>query len=164
MGCDMTSLVTTIVGVIVLTVLSDMMLPEGQTSKYIKFVVGIIVVYVMVSGITALFDKDNSALAWGDIDTISIDSEYMQYVLDANCQAYEATCVSALEASGYASAEVSVQCIQQDYSVVVQSVEVNISNCGISSENNNIDIVVQDIVSTLSYLLSIDTEQVSVCQ
>lgn len=164
MGCNMTGLVTTIVGVIVLTVLADMMLPEGQTSKYIKFVIGIIVVYVMISGISNLVDSSTMVLADISLDSVSIDDDYISYIVDANSLSYEATCVSALEASGYYDTDVTVVCVHSDYSINVESVEINISKCGISSQNDNIDIVVQDIVSTISYLLSIDSQQVSVCQ
>ncbi len=164
MGCNMTGLVTTIIGVIVLTVLADMMLPDGQTSKYIKFVIGIIVVYVMISGISTLLDSSTTVLADVSLDSVSIDEDYMAYIVDANSQSYEATCMSALEASGYYETEVTVVCVQSNYSVDVESVEVNISKCGISSQNDNIDIVVQDIVTIISYLLSIDSQQVSVCQ
>ncbi len=163
MGYNMVGLLTTIVGVIILTVLADIMLPEGQTSKYIKFVIGIIVVYVMIGGIVAFFGSAEIATDVCNYD-VELDDAYMLYVSKTTCDSYASRCISALDSVGYRGAEVAVICSIDNYSVNIKRVDINISKCGISKEKDNIDIVVHDIVSTISYLLSIDTSQVSVCQ
>lgn len=160
-GVTMANLVATVVGVIVLTVLADMMLPEGQTSKYIKLVTGIIVVYVMVSGVSTIFNQDWTETTFS-VDATLIDQEYIDYIIQANASVYEQTCVSALTASGY-EAEADVVCVHQDYIVAVQSVTINISETSISGTENNIDIVVQDIISVVANVLSIESSMVSVC-
>lgn len=46
--------VVTVAGIVILSVLCDVILPEGQTRKYIKTVVGVIVTLVMLQPIVSL--------------------------------------------------------------------------------------------------------------
>lgn len=54
----MTAWIISIVGVVVLGVLVDVMLPEGSTAKYIKGVFGLIALAVMIAPLPKLFNKD----------------------------------------------------------------------------------------------------------
>lgn len=54
----MTAWIISIVGVVVLGVLVDVMLPEGSTAKYIKGVFGLIALAVMIAPLPKLFNRD----------------------------------------------------------------------------------------------------------
>lgn len=54
----MTAWVISIVGIVVLGVMVDVMLPEGSTAKYIKGVFGLIALAVMIAPIPKLFNKE----------------------------------------------------------------------------------------------------------
>lgn len=51
----MSSAITTIVGIALLSVLCDIILPDGSTKKYIRTVVGVVVTLVVVNCILQLF-------------------------------------------------------------------------------------------------------------
>ena len=50
--------VITVAGIAILSVLCDVILPEGQTRKYIKTVFGVVVTLVIVQPLIGLFDGD----------------------------------------------------------------------------------------------------------
>lgn len=54
----MNAWIISIVGVVVLGVLVDVMLPEGNTAKYIKGVFGLIALAVMIAPLPKLFNKE----------------------------------------------------------------------------------------------------------
>jgi len=50
--------IMSITGIVLISVLVDIILPEGQTNKYIKGIVGLMVVYVIISPLPKLLKMD----------------------------------------------------------------------------------------------------------
>lgn len=71
--------VVTVAGIAILSVLCDVILPEGQTRKYIKTVVGVIVTLVMLQPIVNLI---GNAPTWNKQVSSHYDIEVQQTYLD----------------------------------------------------------------------------------
>lgn len=76
----MTAWIMSIVGVACLGVLLDIILPEGQTNKYVKGVFALMVIFVIIAPLPKLVKKDI------DFDSlmngVSIDQSYLSQTID----------------------------------------------------------------------------------
>ena len=68
--------VVTVAGIAILSVLCDVILPEGQTRKYVKTVFGVVVTLVIVQPLIGLFDSSDLFSFSGD----SLDGIQEQYI------------------------------------------------------------------------------------
>lgn len=60
--------ILTVVGIAILTILCDVILPDGQTRKYVKTVMGIIVTFVIIQPLVGLFTSPPQ------LDELSVNS------------------------------------------------------------------------------------------
>ena len=68
---DMTSWIVSVCGIALLSVLVDVILPDGKIQKYVQVVVGIVLTFALLSPISRIFaDKYSS--------TISIDNNFSE--------------------------------------------------------------------------------------
>ena len=71
--------VVTVAGIAILSVLCDVILPEGQTRKYVKTVFGVVVTLVIVQPLIGLFDGGGLfSFSSGNID--GIQQQYIESV------------------------------------------------------------------------------------
>ena len=70
--------VVTVAGIAILSVLCDVILPEGQTRKYVKTVFGVVVTLVIVQPIIGLFTGDGWSLANDNMN--NIQQQYIESV------------------------------------------------------------------------------------
>lgn len=124
-----------IVGVIVLSVLVDIVLPEGQMNKYIKGIFAVLLIYMLISPVVALVKKD-----------ISLDD-----ILDFG-------------ASGYEENTAYIQSINTDrLDIAKEQIAAMLENKGISGANivifsaaNNINLVDYVVVELYNGLCGLD--------
>ena len=81
----MGSWVVTVAGIAILSVLCDVILPDGQTRKYIKTVFGVIVSLVIIQPVVALFSHD---VVGGVVEseTIEPQQQYIESVVNRQNQ------------------------------------------------------------------------------
>ena len=70
--------VITVAGIAILSVLCDVILPQGQTRKYVKSVFGIVVTLVIIQPVIALLSGDYR-LSWSMSNDVSSDIQ-QQYI------------------------------------------------------------------------------------
>ena len=68
--------VVTVAGIAILSVLCDVILPEGQTRKYVKTVFGVVVTLVIVQPVIGLFNGDR----WFSFNGGALDDVQEQYL------------------------------------------------------------------------------------
>ena len=71
--------VITVAGIAILSVLCDVILPEGQTRKYVKTVFGVVVTLVIVQPLIGLFD-DGGWFAFNSGEGSDIQQQYIESV------------------------------------------------------------------------------------
>ncbi len=69
MGFDMASWIVSVCGIALLSVLVDVILPDGKMQKYVQVVVGVVLTFAILSPISHLFAKNNFL-------DISVDSNF----------------------------------------------------------------------------------------
>lgn len=113
--------VVTVAGIAILAVLCDIVLPEGQTRKYIKTVIGVVVTLVMIQPLVN-FISGSSIAADGTSDKtfdVEIQQSYLDMVEEKQLQTQLTTVCGILQARN-----VDVKVISVDKSartIVLQS-------------------------------------------
>lgn len=72
--------VVTVAGIAIFSVLCDVILPEGQTRKYVKTVFGVVVTLVIVQPLIGLFSGNLDFLPSVSDDKAMIQEQYIQNV------------------------------------------------------------------------------------
>ena len=71
--------VVTVAGIAILSVLCDVILPEGQTRKYVKTVFGVVVSLVIIQPLIGLFSEGGASIIF-DNGSISPQEQYIESV------------------------------------------------------------------------------------
>ena len=71
----MTGWILSIVGMVLTVTLSEIMLPEGKTAKYIKGVISLMIVYVVIAPIPALLQSKIDINTFFDFSSASYESD-----------------------------------------------------------------------------------------
>ena len=71
----MSGWILSIVGMVLTMTLTEIMLPEGQTAKYIKGVVSLMVVYVVIAPVPALLQSKIDINSFFDFSSASYESD-----------------------------------------------------------------------------------------
>ena len=146
----MSGWVLSVTAVICLTVLLDIIMPDGQMKKYVKGIVSIIVIFVIITPL--------ASIAVGEFDltkgNITIDSDMLDY-LESTSDRYRETQLEAMLSDDDITADVK---IENDNGK--KKVEVIIQNQVLSE--NEMNILKQKVKDTVTDFLGIDSGSVSV--
>ena len=140
-----------IVAVIIATII-EMLLPEGSSKKYIKVVVGIYILFTIVSPvITKITNKELKLSDIIDLDeyieAASSDNTYNELEKSNNeniKEVYIASLKSDIEGKiankGYNADSIEVE-VQDNDEYTINSITISVSKLDEKEENNNIEIV-----------------------
>lgn len=146
----MSGWVLSVTAVICLTVLLDIIMPDGQMKKYVKGIVSIIVIFVIITPL--------ASIAVGEFDltkgNITIDSDMLD-TLESTSDRYRETQLEAMLSDDDITADVK---IENDNGK--KKVEVIIQNQVLSE--NEMNILKQKVKDTVTDFLGIDSGSVSV--
>ncbi len=149
-------------GIILLTVLADVILPDGQTRKYIKTVLSVVVVFVMLSPLPKLLSGGFSSDFFGDSMPV-VQENYLSEVRRQKTLRLARSAENKLAAEGYKKTSVTVRTVEETGTaeVTVVSVYVDVSKAEISDEKNNAARN-EDIIKIVSEYFSVSPSQVTV--
>ena len=146
----MSGWVLSVTAVICLTVLLDIIMPDGQMKKYVKGIVSIIVIFVIITPL--------ASIAVGEFDltkgNITIDSDMLDNI-ESTSDRYRETQLEAMLSDDDITADVK---IENDNGK--KKVEVIIQNQVLSE--NEMNILKQKVKDTVTDFLGIDSGSVSV--
>lgn len=133
-----------VVGAVCLGVLLEIVMPEGQTTKYVRGAFSLLVIFVVVSPLPSFF-KNGVKLELGEI-AITTDGEYLSAVGERVEGERKLTVENALLENGYeAVVEVSVE---DGNPTKIVEIVVKIDESVLAGENENTYISsVQEIVA-----------------
>ncbi|MGI5841702.1 MAG: stage III sporulation protein AF [Christensenellales bacterium] len=143
-----------IAGVSLLSVLIDVVLPNGQTNKYIKGIFSFIMVFVIISPIPSLLvDGFKLDAIFAENSGIVIEKDFIYQVNRTKLTFLENQIETELEKQGLLNVEVVVNGDIFDFSMKIKNVYVDLSNLVINPKDKHIDIkktvsqIVLDFVS-----------------
>ena len=113
-----------IVGVVSLGVLIEVLLPEGENSKYIRGIFSIIVIFVIISPLPKLAKGDYVNGFTAPTQEISIDEEYYDSVKEDIQARLADNLQKKLEKAGYNDLTYNIQ-FDKDYVYIIDKITVD---------------------------------------
>ena len=106
----MTGWILSIVGTVLTITLTEMMLPEGNTAKFIKGVISLMVIYVVLAPIPAIFQSKIDINSFFDFNTGSYESDasFIEIIKEDKQSSLTSELNAALKGNGLSRASVNV--------------------------------------------------------
>ena len=137
----LSSWVVSIVGIVLLGIVADVILPQGQTNKYIKSIFSIITIFVIVSPLPKLFDNlANTDEILFSQEAVFVDDSFVDGIKELKKQKEEAFLHDLFEQNDIFGAKAQIVEKSDSYIFVVDFVSINIKNAVIQNKDKNINI------------------------
>ena len=149
------SWVLSLVGVVIITALVEIIMPEGNVGKYVKGILVLFTIFVMVSPITNI---SIGSLFLGDYQ-ITLDGDYLEGVNAEKVSYYISQIEERLVVGGYEKVGVNVDWENIDGELKINNIYVDLCNAVIKVDKSNIDIY-NNIKDIIIGVVDIDKEDI----
>lgn len=148
-----------IVGIVILTLIVDIILPEGQTNKYIKSVFAIITVFVIASPLPLLFNGsiDINGILKNEEASV-VDTTFLEGIKQERISVIKNELKKEYLKSGIDNVDIEISC-KDDLKFVIEKIFINVKNSVIVGSDKNINIK-EKVLSITITLLDISQESV----
>ena len=148
--------------VILMTVISLYIIPEGKLGKHVKGIFSVLIIFVIINPVIN-FDMDNflDKVETGN-QTVNIQYNYIDFVYKKRTENSRLQIEKALEDIGVIDSIVKIDyVITNTFSYSIKNVFINLEKSVIKSDKEHIDII-EEIKKIVSNLLLIGDELISV--
>ena len=135
----MNGYLVTLLGVIVLGVLIDVILPSGSISKYISGIFAIFVLFVIISPIITFIKNDYKITDYFTNVDIELNEKLLYNMNETKLNALETSIQEELNADGYCNVIIDIQFELVEENVKITQVLVDLTNLVINNLNANIN-------------------------
>lgn len=158
----MGSWILSLVGIITLGVLLDILIPEGQTNKYIRGIFSVITVFVIISPLPNGFKKNFNIEKLFEFENISfeLDESFISGVYLKSSDYRENSTEKILTRNGYDGAKVKIV-KKIDNLSEIDYVNINLQGAVIPAHKSHINIA-NEIKTIVADYLEIETESVRI--
>ncbi len=146
------SWIMAVVGISVLGVLVDLVMPDGQTKKYIKGVFAFIVVLVIISPLPSLLNKEFSINDIFEENAIVIQEDFVYQVNRDRLETLENMIEADLKEQGISNVSVKISANIFTNKMKIEAVFVDLSQVVINQNLEHIDINELVAKSVLKYV------------
>lgn len=159
---ELSNWILSIAGIICVSVIVELILPDGQMNRYIKGIFSFIIILVVIMPIPKLLYRDLDFSNIFDNSGYEIDSDYLYQVNLDKMNSVKNEIENQIEKRGYLNVVVSINCDIFDNSMQYKSIFVDLSDLVISgqAEHNNISKIKKDISSIIMAIIDIDEEAI----
>ncbi len=155
------SYMLSIVGVVLLFIVIELILPNGKSAKYIRSILGIFLVFVIVAPLAKLKNLDFNALLSENNVTYQLDYDYLYQLHLKEAQELQQNIILLLKDKGIEGAEVIVTIEQESLDLQINKIFVDLSGAVISKNQEHI-INYTTLKTIISEYASIDKDKVVV--
>lgn len=128
-----------VLGIVIISVLVEIILPSGQTAKYIRSILAVFVVYVLVNPIISFLNNDFDLKKYLTVDQIKLNHTLLDNLYQSQIQAKQTDLENKLKEEGYLNVEVVLVYEIVEEEIKISKVKVDIKNLVITSNNTNIN-------------------------
>lgn len=136
----MTAWILSIAGVTVLSVLVDLILPSGQTAKYIKNVFAFIMILVIISPLPSLLKGNFKINEIFESEEIVLQENFIYQINKDKLDQLEKNIESEIEEAGMQNVDVSISADVFSYQMKIKEIYVDLSDLVIDENVGHIDI------------------------
>ncbi|MGN1208455.1 MAG: stage III sporulation protein AF [Christensenellales bacterium] len=149
-----------VVGIVLIGVLVDLILPEGEMQKYVKAVFSIFVVFVMVSPVLKIdLNKINFDAFVYNKNSVQVNENFLKNYNNAYKENLEKVCEQQLENAGFSGVCVEICLNLSNSKFEIKEVQANLANLVINANKVHID-KYQEIKSVIISVLGIESDKV----
>ena len=147
----MTAWILSIAGVTILSVAVDLILPSGQTAKYIKNIFAFVMILVIISPLPALIKGNFNVNDIFESEEIVLQEDYIYQVNRDKLTALEEEIASSLEEKGIKNVVVTINADIFQIEMKILEVDVDLSDLVIDENSGHIDIekAITEVVNRL---------------
>jgi hypothetical protein len=124
-----------IAGAAILCLLADLIMPEGSTKKHIRSILSIITLFIILSPLPALINKD-----WRIdnlfTDEIKPDQRIIDNVFAEQITLLEESLENKLSEDGYNNTKIDITGYEKDEAIKVKAVSVNMFQCATKTQSD----------------------------
>ena len=135
----MSGYLLTLLGVILLGVLVDVILPSGSTAKYISGIFSIFVVFVIVSPLLSFIKKGYNLKDYFSNEQIELDNKLLGSFNKAKFSKLERDIEQELANNGYENVSVCITLDTEENELKIQTIQVDITKLVIKAKDENIN-------------------------
>ena len=134
------SWILSIAGVITLSVLTELILPEGQMNKYVKTILSFIIVLTIIIPIPKLLKTENLKLSFYASD-VQLQEDFLYQNNINKISKLEKLIIDSLEKKGYEKITISINANIFESPYIVEGVYVDLSSLVINKNQEHKDII-----------------------
>ena len=150
------SWILSIVGVVVIGVVVELIMPEGNISKYIKGFLAIFIVFIMINPLTNITIDD--VFAPGDY-VLNLDNDFLQEVNEDRIREYKLLLQETLSEEGYEDVSITFDTKSKNGKLEIVSIFVDLSKVVLNEKVENINIY-NNIKNIIKNAIQIDSEDI----
>lgn len=128
-----------VLGIVIISVLVEIILPSGQTAKYIKSILAVFVVYVLVNPIITFFKSDFDLSKYLNTNNIELNQTLLKDMYKNQIETKEKDLENLLQTKGYEQVEITLVYEISEDCMNISKVKINIENLVITSNSENIN-------------------------
>ncbi len=127
-----------ICGVVLLSVLMDLIVSDGKIAKYQKSIMSLILIFVIVSPLPKLLKNDVDFSSFFD-NNISYNEEYTEVFMSQQKTILEKGLEQNLKQNGFDGVKIEIWADFEDNALKINNVFVDLQNLVLSQENEHIN-------------------------
>lgn len=148
--------IISVTGIVALTLLVDIILPEGESNKYVKAVMSILTTFVLIQPLPGVLSENFDVGEYFEIDTVSADEGLSSKLDEIKTDYWENTITAVLNSNGVKNADIKVVLDEEKDFVV----KVYLQNIVIADNQNHI-FITKLITQIFEDKLGISAERIS---
>lgn len=159
---DISSWIMSIAGIICLSVIVELVLPDGQLNRYIKGIFSFIILLVIISPIPSLLGKSFDFPNIFDYGDVRVDEDYIYQLNLDRINLVKGEIEDDIEESGYQNVVIYINCDIFDNAMQFKSIFVDLKNIVITenAEHTIITKIKEEITSIIESHVDIDEEAI----
>ncbi|MBQ8431053.1 MAG: stage III sporulation protein AF [Clostridia bacterium] len=135
----MQTYIISVLGLVVLSVLTEIILPAGQTAKYIKSIIAVFIVYVLVNPIVTFIKSDFDLDNYIDTSTIKVNQTLLFNLYEEQIKVKQDDLENKLKEEGYEGVEINLEFEIVEEEIIITKAIINIDNLVLTNSNGNIN-------------------------
>ncbi len=148
--------IISISSITILTSIFSIIIPNSKIGKFIKSIFSVLVIFVVISPLSAIKNQDVSFEEIINSSEIVVQNDYLDYIASKKSSELQNGSIKILKNMGVENVFVNI-CYKYSKSnnFVIESAEINLKNAVIISDKTHIDIK-EEIKNQISNYLQID--------
>ncbi len=136
---DISTYLLSIVGVAILGVIVDLILPSGTVSKYIKGVFALILIFVIISPIPKLINQNWSFNDIFQTSSTEIDEDYLEDIKNQQIDKLNTDIKNLLVDNGFNNVDILVELDNSNFSLKIKYIFVDLTNLVLNQNMQHIN-------------------------